>query len=470
MDNTASTAHPAIAHARGPKKTCFVAMPLTTTSKIAEEYKNPDHWGSVFDHLIRPAIEAAGFEVVAPARVGSEHITKQIVRDICQADMMVCDLSSGNANVYFELGLRTSLNLPAAVIHDTFHKELPFDIHAINAHEYWLLVGNKNDQIERLKQHVLAAERTSAGRNTLWSIYGEMYTAARDDELAFLRNSLDTAAEDSEKLRKQLSTAASTIVSLEENIATIENRCTETNDQLLNALDRLDLLKNQVRVSKEECAREHAATAQAKREQAKALAELAEAKKRQAALLQELRVLERDDFDHVRTPISAEPNTALVVEDPSASLQEGTPIELVTEPFTSGPEEHPTGATPATDESISSKRQRLVADMRPTDATPATDDSFGCLLLFAVGALGLLLLWLLGHWPAKWLHLHPSHFVDGSPSPFFSFLVDGLVGAVAIAIVYALIALVRKNWPGALSSLIIGALLLGVASGVYVLA
>lgn len=177
---------------RQTPKTCFVAMPISTRAAEFEIFRDQDHWGNVFTYLIEPAVEAAGYTVVAPGREGSEHITKSIVTQVSTADIMLCDLSMGNANVFFEFGLRTSLNLPVAVIHDAGSPELPFDVHAINAYRYRFEVPSIVEHREAITRHLLASERTSGGTNPLWEAYGAGFTATRDAEVVKLRSQLGT--------------------------------------------------------------------------------------------------------------------------------------------------------------------------------------------------------------------------------------------------------------------------------------
>ena len=181
---------------------CFVAMPLSTRPDEMEFYRDEAYWQRVFSHLIEPAVVRAGYRVLAPGRVGSEHITSEIVRDICTADMMVCDVSSANANVFFEMGLRTSLDLPVAIVRGQYSSPLPFDIHAINCYTYRFQIPIE-DEIEALSQHLGNAMRTSSGRNTMWKVYGAAYTAERDSQLVGLRKERDDLRRECAELREQ---------------------------------------------------------------------------------------------------------------------------------------------------------------------------------------------------------------------------------------------------------------------------
>jgi hypothetical protein len=91
-------------------KTCFVAMPITTPTAYAEKLSDPEHFVHVLDHLFMPALQAAGLTVIPPSVGGSEMIHAEIIRNLEQADYVICDLSGLNPNVLFELGIRTSLD------------------------------------------------------------------------------------------------------------------------------------------------------------------------------------------------------------------------------------------------------------------------------------------------------------------------------------------------------------------------
>lgn len=151
---------------------CFVAMPITTRDREFGFYDDPDHWGNLLDALIRPGLEGAGFAVVAPGRQGSEHITAEIFRRLCTADLVLADVSFGNANVFFEFGIRTALNLPIAVIRDKRSENPAFDVQAMNMLTYEYKAHMLPAEIRRLSSHVSKAVTSCAGRNPLWEQYG----------------------------------------------------------------------------------------------------------------------------------------------------------------------------------------------------------------------------------------------------------------------------------------------------------
>src|ERR1700693_961656 len=116
---------------------CFVAMPITTTPGALPLYNNDqDHFAHVLEHLFVPAIEMAGCKVIRPKMIGADIIQAVIIRHLEEADLVLCDISLHNPNVFFELGIRTALDLPVAVVKDDKTDKLPFDTSIINTYSY----------------------------------------------------------------------------------------------------------------------------------------------------------------------------------------------------------------------------------------------------------------------------------------------------------------------------------------------
>jgi hypothetical protein len=155
------------------KPRCFIAMPITTHPDESERYGDTAHWSHVMEHLFVPAIEAVGYEAVRPIAKGSSMIHAGIIKNLEECDMVLCDLSSQNANVVFELGVRTSLNKPIAIVRDD-KTEIPFDLGVLNAHRYssdlrpWSIAKS----LPSLQAHLEDAEGTCQGTNPMWQQYG----------------------------------------------------------------------------------------------------------------------------------------------------------------------------------------------------------------------------------------------------------------------------------------------------------
>lgn len=149
-------------------------MPITTHSEEAERYGgDAQHWHHVLETIFVPAIEQAGFQAIRPKASGSDMIHGQIIKHLYEADMVLCDLSGHNPNVFFELGVRTSLNLPVALVRDE-HTSLPFDTSGLNTHAYASSLNGWDTvtEVARLTQHLRDSVTSCNGGNPMWRHFG----------------------------------------------------------------------------------------------------------------------------------------------------------------------------------------------------------------------------------------------------------------------------------------------------------
>nr|DAT41068.1 MAG TPA: Blasticidin M [Caudoviricetes sp.] len=113
------------------KPKCFVMMPFSDHL----EYEQ-NHFSKVFNQIIKPAIMQAGYE---PVRVDqnkiSDQIIAKIIENIVECDMAICDLSTNNPNVLYELGLRHAFDKPVVLIRDNKTQNI-FDIQGISIIQY----------------------------------------------------------------------------------------------------------------------------------------------------------------------------------------------------------------------------------------------------------------------------------------------------------------------------------------------
>jgi len=95
------------------KEICGVIMPISDT----DGYR-PKHWQDVAE-IIHSVIQDAGFQgkIVSDSKV-SNIIHNEIVQNIAENPIIICDVSSKNPNVMFELGLRLAFDKPTIVIKD----------------------------------------------------------------------------------------------------------------------------------------------------------------------------------------------------------------------------------------------------------------------------------------------------------------------------------------------------------------
>jgi hypothetical protein len=117
--------------AQMPTSKCFVIMPVSDPPTYSS-----GHFTRVFEHLIAPACKQAGFEPVLTSDRRHTHVIPlDILRHLLESDMALCDLSSRNPNVMYELGFRQAFNKPVTLIRDNLTERI-FDVQFIRDVEY----------------------------------------------------------------------------------------------------------------------------------------------------------------------------------------------------------------------------------------------------------------------------------------------------------------------------------------------
>ncbi|RZB37139.1 MAG: hypothetical protein SRB2_01408 [Desulfobacteraceae bacterium Eth-SRB2] len=126
---------------------CFVMMPFA------------DPIGQYYSAIYKPAIEKAG---LTPFRADDEifstgKIIDQIWKGINSAKVLVAELTSRNANVFYELGLAHALQKPVVLVSSN-EEDVPFDLHHIRVIYYNMtdpFWGQK--LIDKIAENVISA-------------------------------------------------------------------------------------------------------------------------------------------------------------------------------------------------------------------------------------------------------------------------------------------------------------------------
>lgn len=110
---------------------CFIIMPIADPEGYAS-----GHFAHVYNDIIQPSVKRAGY---APRRADEVKETNFIHLDILtrliEAPMAICDLSSRNPNVLFELGIRQAFDKPVVLIQENGTPKI-FDIAPLRYVEY----------------------------------------------------------------------------------------------------------------------------------------------------------------------------------------------------------------------------------------------------------------------------------------------------------------------------------------------
>lgn len=110
---------------------CFIIMPISDPQGY-----DKGHFRHVFSNIIVPACDAAKLKAVRADDVKQTNLIHiDILKRLLETPIAICDLSSQNPNVLFELGLRQAFDKPVVLIQE---KDTPkiFDISPLRYLEY----------------------------------------------------------------------------------------------------------------------------------------------------------------------------------------------------------------------------------------------------------------------------------------------------------------------------------------------
>lgn len=194
------------------KPQCFIIMPISVREDDLDKYRDgADHFAHVLECLHKPSVEQAGYEPIPPGAEGSDLIQAGIIKNLEEADIVLCDISGWNANVFFEFGIRTSLNKPVCIVKDELTDGAPFDINPLQYEEYQSAfeAWNVDAEREKLAKHIAASAKKSDGANNLWKYFGlrsevKPYHGAEGEEskLDLLAMKVDSVATEVAGLRE----------------------------------------------------------------------------------------------------------------------------------------------------------------------------------------------------------------------------------------------------------------------------
>jgi hypothetical protein len=141
---------------------CFILMPFDKKKDATGRVIDFD---AVYHRLIEPAVLAAGLEPVRAdeARSGGIVIQKQTLERLVLCDYAVADLTTADANVFYELGVRHAV-LPNATVlmFAAGSAQLPFDAQELQALSY--RTSAQGLPVHEAKYRALLTERLNAAQ------------------------------------------------------------------------------------------------------------------------------------------------------------------------------------------------------------------------------------------------------------------------------------------------------------------
>lgn len=149
---------------------CLIIMPNSEPEGYAS-----GHFGRVYDYILLPACRAAGFW---PERAdGTGESPSEIIKNIIESEIAICDLSSNNTNVLYAFAIRQALNLPVVLVKDV-HTNLSFYSKDFNEVEYddSLRIDTVQKATQAISDALKGAFENKGERNTLLTRLGIDFT------------------------------------------------------------------------------------------------------------------------------------------------------------------------------------------------------------------------------------------------------------------------------------------------------
>jgi len=95
-----------------------------------------DPYDSYYQAVFSPALQRAGYKAVRGDDMFRPHpIMLDIQRAICESDLILCEMSERNPNVFYELGLAHAIGKPAILVARK-EEDIPFDLRHIRVIVY----------------------------------------------------------------------------------------------------------------------------------------------------------------------------------------------------------------------------------------------------------------------------------------------------------------------------------------------
>lgn len=155
---------------------CFILMPFGQKLDAAGSVIDFD---AVYHELIAPAIREAELEPVrADEEMTGGIIHKPMYERLILCEYAVADLTTANANVFYELGIRHAVRPWSTVSIFSEGSRLPFDVAPLRAMPYPLTAAGTPDKIEATKEMLvtrLVKARDRAADSPLFQLLDGIY-------------------------------------------------------------------------------------------------------------------------------------------------------------------------------------------------------------------------------------------------------------------------------------------------------
>lgn len=197
-------------------KKCFIISPIGAAG--SDIRKKAD---ATMKYIIEPACEKKGYKAIRADKISSNGIiTQEIIQNLLTAELAIADLTDRNPNVFYELAIRHTMNLPTIQITRDDLSSIPFDVNSVRTIKYGLEVDEADNAKESLIEFIENIESMGTGSNPVNEI------------IKLLNISLPTSNNDSNNIMSDLLLKVN---SIPEKLDQLENNIGIRFSQMLTA-------------------------------------------------------------------------------------------------------------------------------------------------------------------------------------------------------------------------------------------
>ena len=140
----------------GPKPVIFTDFAVESVRPrafVIMEFSEP--FNSFFKHVVRPVAERLGLEAFRASDVYKPGvILADILRDIVESEIIIAEITSGNPNVFYELGHAHAMGKQTILLADRASTKLPFDVRGFRVIFYDNSISGKPEVERQLEEHL----------------------------------------------------------------------------------------------------------------------------------------------------------------------------------------------------------------------------------------------------------------------------------------------------------------------------
>ncbi|HXH37424.1 MAG TPA: TRAFs-binding domain-containing protein [Thermoanaerobaculia bacterium] len=143
-------------------KKCFVVMGFGEKTDFQSNPQRVLDLNRTYEDIIEPAVTAAGVECIrADKIIHSTLIDKPMYENLLEADLVIADLSTSNANAIYELGVRHALRPNGTIVIAEDKFAFPFDLNHLSIAKY-VHLGKEIGFREVLRMRELLQQKIAA--------------------------------------------------------------------------------------------------------------------------------------------------------------------------------------------------------------------------------------------------------------------------------------------------------------------